>query len=52
MQKITQVISWPFRKQRLLSHLSGDITTVKFLLKKISDFRIPAYNVRIHVIVD
>ena len=38
--------------QRFLSHLSGDIVTTQFLLKKISDFRVPAYNVRIHVIVD
>lgn len=52
MQKVTQVISWPLRKQCLLSYLSGDIATIKFLLKKISDFRIPAYNSRIHMNVD
>lgn len=38
--------------QRLLCHLSRDIATAKFLLKKISDFRIPAYNSCIHMIVD
>lgn len=38
--------------QRLLGHLGGDIATIKFLLKKISDFRIPAYNSRIHMNVD
>jgi polyphosphate kinase 2 (PPK2 family) len=28
MQKVTQVISWPLRKQRLLSYLSGDVTAM------------------------
>lgn len=50
--QVIQIVSWPLRKQRLLGHLSSDIATIKFLLKKISDFRIPAYNSRIHVSVD
>lgn len=51
-RQVIKKASYIIASQRLLGHLGSDIATAQFLLKKISDFRIPAYNVRIHVNVD
>ena len=37
-----------FRGQSLFGHLGGNVSIFTFLLKKISDFRIRAYNICIH----